>query len=162
MKKIIITTAILSAILIGCNENKVKTSSDAPAQSEVVHTNETAHHDSPLDNSWTKEIELDNGKKWEANKETNIGVEKMLNIIKERDPRTLNEYHEMASQLNDQKNFVVKECTMTGPSHDNLHIFLHPLIEKIDALGKVENVEEGSEIVESVKENLEAYFNYFQ
>jgi hypothetical protein len=162
MKKIILTTTILSAFLIGCNENKVKTSPDAPAHSEIVHTEETAHHDSPLDNSWTNEIKLDNGKKWEANKETNIGVEKMLDIIKERDPKTVNDYHEMASQLNDHKNYVVKECTMTGPSHDNLHVFLHPLIEKIDALGKVETVKEGSEIVESVRENLDAYYNYFK
>ena len=115
-----------------------------------------------LNNAWVNEIKLDNGNKWEANLETTEGVDKMLNLVKSSAPKTVEDYHALASKLNEDKNVVVKKCTMEGPSHDNLHVFLHPLIEKIEALGKVSNTDEGAETLASIKENLEGYYNYFQ
>ena len=160
MKKTILTTAILSAFLIGCKDNKT-TTSDTSVDTEMVHDHDHENDGMALNNSWIKEIELDNGKKWEANLETTRGVDKMLILLEEIEIKTVEDYHLLASRLNDEKNIVVKECTMEGPSHDNLHVFLHPLIEKIDALGKVPNKDKGAEIAESIKENLNGYSNYF-
>ena len=115
-----------------------------------------------MGNAWVNEIKLNNGNKWEANLETTEGVDKMLNLVKSSDPKTVEDYHALASKLNEEKNYVVKKCTMEGPSHDNLHVFLHPLIEKIEALGKVSSTDEGAEVTASIKENLEGYYNYFQ
>lgn len=162
MKKIILTTVILSAVLISCKETTNKEVSTSP-----VETLETTHevdrgNEMVLNNAWVNEIELDNGKKWEANLETNEGVDKMMALINGTHPKTVEEFHQLASKLNDDKNVVVKKCNMEGPSHDNLHVFLHPLIEKIDALGKVSTIEKGVEISESIKENLDAYKNYFK
>ena len=100
--------------------------------------------------------------KWQANPETTVGVNNMLKLLKSGDLKTVADYHNLASQLNEEKNFVIKECTMKGASHDNLHIFLLPLIEKIDALGKVSTTTEGSEITASIEENLNGYYNYFK
>ncbi len=166
MKKTILTTAILSLLLVGCNDNKIKTP-DAAVDTDMIHDTSTSLHEEAhmgmtLDNSWINEIELDNGTKWEANEETNIGVKKMLTLIKEKDPQTVEDYHDMASELNEHKNYVVKECTMQGPSHDNLHVFLHPLIDKIAALGEVTTTQEGAELNESIRGNLEAYYTYFK
>lgn len=166
MKKTILTTAIISALLISCNETKHKHESN-----EIVETAEGVHqHEmeemsvemNSLNNAWVNEIKLNNGSKWQANKETTEGVDKMLNLVKSSDPKTVEDYQALASKLNEDKNFVVKKCTMEGPSHDNLHVFLHPLIEKIEALGKVSTTDEGAETVASIKENLEGYYNYFQ
>lgn len=162
MKKTILTAAIVSAFLIGCNETKNK-----DVHTETVEATEAVHqHDgeemAAITNDWVNEIKLDSGSKWDANLETTEGVDKMLSQIKARDAKTVEDYHTLASDLNETKNFVVKECTMKGPSHDNLHVFLHPLIEKIDALGKVRTADEGAEITTSIKDNLKAYFNYFK
>lgn len=172
MKKTILSLAILSAVLVSCNETKQK-----HENSDIVETEGVHHHDasSPLsnheemaaethstDNAWVNEIKLDNGNKWEANPETNEGVDTMLEMVKTSNPKTVDDYHALATKLNEEKNFVVKKCTMEGPSHDNLHVFLHPLIEKIDALGKVSTVDEGAEITTNIKENLAGYYNYFQ
>ncbi len=167
MKKTILTVAILSALLIGCNENKNKENSEAIETTEAVHEHGTStplsnQEGIALNNSWVDEIQLDNGNKWEANLETTEGVDKMENLIKSSEKETVEDYHHLASELNDVKNFVVKECTMKGPSHDNLHVFLHPLIEKIDALGKVSTVEEGHLLTESITENLKGYYDYFK
>lgn len=166
MKKIILTTAIISALLIGCNETKTKEeSTDIVETTEGVHEHEMeamAAEMHSMNNAWVNEIKLDNGNKWQANMETTDGVNKMLSMIKSSDLKTVEDYHSLATKLNEVKNFVVKECTMKGPSHDNLHVFLHPLIEKIEALGKVSTTDEGADVTASIKENLDGYYNYFQ
>jgi|SRR5690554_851512 len=170
MKKIILTAAILSALLVSCNETKQK-HGDVLETTGVSNENHDAsdphsNHEEVLlhatDNSWVEEIKLDSGKKWDANFETTDGVEKMIVLVKTTETKTIEGYHTLASNLNEVKNYVVKECTMDGPSHDNLHVFLHPLIEKIDALGKVSTEGEGAKIKESIMENLEGYYTYFQ
>lgn len=159
MKKIILTTAIISVFLISCK--------DANHKNEKTKTTEATesvqkHDTHSMDNTWVKEIKLDNGRKWRANRETNDGVEKMLSVLETTNIKTAKDYHNLASKLNEVKNYVVKECTMKGPSHDNLHVFLHPLIEKIEALGKVSTMDEGSKITRSIRENLKEYYNYFE
>ncbi|MEM0517185.1 hypothetical protein [Aequorivita flava] len=165
MKKTILSLAIISAVLVSCNDAKHKhESTDAVKTTEETHEHhmeEMAAETHAINNAWVDEIKLDNGSKWEANVETTEGVDKMLNMVKTSETNTVDDYHNLASKLNEVKNFVVKECTMEGPSHDNLHVFLHPLIEKIEALGKVSTTDEGSEITASIKENLEGYYNYF-
>ena len=165
MKKTILMTAMLSALLLSCKDNKT-TSSAGEGQHEQK-TEKIAHHDHEgqamvLSNAWMEEIQLDEGKKWEANLETTIGVDKMKEVIKTHNPETLEGFHKMAEELNRQKNYIVKECTMTGPSHDNLHVFLHPLIEKIDALLKAETVDDAKHLTISINDNVEAYYNYFK
>lgn len=158
MKKGIITAAILSAFLIGCKDN-------TSSQEDSSITTEMAQKESleVLDNSWVETIKLEkDGNKWEANQETNEGVEKMISLIKETEAHSIEDYHTLAANLNEVKNYIVKECTMDGPSHDNLHIFLHPLIEKINALDKASTVKEGEIIKESILENLVAYYKFFK
>ncbi|MEH6763381.1 MAG: hypothetical protein V7655_02685 [Aequorivita antarctica] len=166
MKKTILTTAIISALLIGCNETKHKEESTETVETtEGVNKHEMeemAAQTHLMNNTWVNEMKLDNGNKWQANLETTEGVNKMLSLIKASDPQIVEDYHALASKLNEDKNFVIKKCTMKGPSHDNLHVFLQPLIEKIEALGKVSTTDEGAEVTASIKDNLDGYYNYFQ
>lgn len=173
MKKTILITALVSAFLIGCNEGKNKQETTETIEPiEALQENGTSNTVSnqgkitadtaAINNTWINDIKLDDGKKWQANIETTQGVDKMLTLVKTSDLKTVEDYHNLASKLNEDKNFVVKKCTMKGPSHDNLHVFLHPLIEKIEALGKVASVEEGTMVTQSIKENLENYYPYFQ
>ncbi len=164
MKKLIVTLAIVSAFLISCNDTQNKspetviTSEDAP----TPETHELELETHSMDNRWVNEINLNNGNKWQANMETTQGVGNMLTLVKSSDPKAVADYHNLAAKLNDEKNILVKKCTMNGTSHDNLHIFLHPLIEKIEALGKVSTMNKGSEITAAIKANLEGYYNFFQ
>jgi hypothetical protein len=173
MKKTMLTIAIVSAVLLGCNDTKNQHQNGASETVEEMHHGhdasasmgdhkEMAHESHAAANVWMNEIQLNDGSKWIANTETNEGVDAMLEMVKTSAPKTVDDYHALATKLNEEKNFVVKKCTMEGPSHDNLHVFLHPLIEKIDALGKVSNVDEGAEITANIQENLEGYYNYFQ
>lgn len=163
MKKIIFTAVILSSILLGCKEPKQE-ESGASGAAEVVQQHQAEHSEeaTAVNNAWVNEIRLNDGKKWGANLETTQGVGNMLDLLKASDPKTVEDYSGLAASLNDEKDFVVRECTMEGPSHDNLHVFLHPLIEKIAVLSKVSTVEEGADVTVSIKENLDSYYTYFK
>lgn len=160
MKHVIFSFALLA--LVSCKDTKKQ--EPVPTTEAVETAHEHAHEDvsTVYDNSWTQSIELDNGTKWQANAETNEGVQKMQNSITSQKINTLQEYHELANQLNEDKNYVVKNCTMEGPSHDNLHIWLLPLMEKIKALSEAETVEDASKLKHSIEENITKYNTYFQ
>ena len=51
---------------------------------------------------------------------------------------------------------------MKGDSHDNLHVWLLPLIAKIDALSEAKTIEDAAKLKQSIKENMNAYFDYFE
>src|SRR5690554_6076988 len=128
MNKVLLTAVIFSTLLLSCNENKTK--------NEITHEHhdhETVSKNAELDNEWINDMALNGNEKWVANAETNEGVEEMIRTIEESNPQTMEEFHELAFQLNETQNYVVRECTMTGESHEYLHVFLHPLILKINA-----------------------------
>ena len=129
---------------------------------EVTHERHQENAATVYNNSWTADIQLNNGQKWDANSETNEGVQKMQNSVKTHTTNTLEDYHKLAEQLNEDKNYVIKNCTMKGPSHDNLHIWLLPLIEKIDALSETKMLEDASKIKNGIVENINSYNTYFK
>ena len=159
-KKVILLASIV-VLLISCNETKKEETIIETKVIEAQTENKTSDKNQQLNNEWTQIIELNNSDKWDANIETTTGVKNMLLIINKSDPSTVQDYLDLANNLNTEKNTLVKECTMTGPPHDNLHIFLHPLIEKINMLLKTETIEDGFKITASIQENLESYQNYF-
>jgi len=164
MKQLIFIMSLIA--FISCKDNKKQ---EKLIQNKNVekHTKATLEHHQEnaatvYNNLWTVDIQLNNGQKWNANSETNEGVQKMQNSIKTHTTITLEDYHKLAEQLNDDKNYVIKNCTMKGPSHDNLHIWLLPLIEKIDALSETKILEDTSKIKHMIVENINSYNTYFK
>jgi PBP1b-binding outer membrane lipoprotein LpoB len=167
MQKTLLSIAIMAFILSSCNNGKKEahaTEHSTKEQVEAVsHENHETHQaNAVINNNWMNDIQMDNGSKWLANIETTEGVNDMLKLISESKTETVKDYLSFANKLNNRKNTVVKECTMTGPSHDNLHVFLHPLIEKIDVLLKTKTIGEGAETLKSITDNLNAYKTYFK
>ena len=160
--KILLVIAIFSITIISCIESKKndKVPETSVKESETIKE-EVTDKGIILNNDWILNISLDKDTKWKANIETAQGINAMLKLIEESNLITLEDYHQLANKLNNEKNMVIKECSMKGPSHDNLHVFLLPLIEKIDYLLTSTSIEEGSKITVSIKENLNLYQNYF-
>ena len=156
MKKSVISILLIVTVFTSC-KNKAK-------QEDVTNSKETVieHVDEANVATWMNDIQLDNGAKWEANAETTECVVKMQELLKTETTTTIEDYHQLASKLNEVKNTVVKECTMKGASHDNLHIWLMPLITKIKALSETITVEDAAKIKLSIEENVNGYNSYFQ
>ncbi len=163
MKPTLITLFSLFIVLSSCYETKKKDNTiETTTIKEKQNIEEVNNNKSIINNDWIHDIKLDGTTKWEANIETTEGINEMLNLVNESSLVTIDDYHSLANNINEIKNKIVKECTMKGASHDNLHIFLYPLIEKINLLLKITSTKEGSAIIVSIKENLNAYKNYFK
>lgn len=153
IKIFIVLTIAFFAVFLSCKKEK----SEEVSSPEIERTS----LEEPDTQSWQKEITLDNGKKWIANGETTSGIGNMVFLINDSSPSTLQEYRQLGEALNEEKNLLIKRCTMEGPPHDNLHIYLQPLIAKIADLQKTTSSENGQEKVEEIRKHLEEYQNYF-
>ena len=157
MKNSVMILLLLATTVMSSCRNSVKQEKHETPE-EAVQTEET----DILSTAWMDDMQLDEGAKWKANIETTEGVVKMQRLINTHSTVAIEDYHELAGKLNEVKNKLVKECTMKGPSHDNLHIWLYPLVEKIGALSEVNTLAEAAEIKQSIADNLNSYTNYFQ
>ncbi|MBD0850134.1 hypothetical protein [Maribacter arenosus] len=162
MKKTAVIMAAILSLVISCKETNKENPAEEKTKVETIdyESHSTMFHEP--NETWVNEIMLNNGLKWSANTETTDGVREMLILIEDNKTTTTVDYKNLGVALNNVKNMVVKECTMKGASHDNLHVWLHPLIDKIALLQKVENPEEGSQLTSSIQEHLEAYYDYFE
>ena len=156
MKKKIILLVSVITLFVSCKntkkEEKIKNLKEVnQEQAEGV-----------LNTQWINDIQLNNGNNWEANIETTEGVEKMQELLKSQTTTSIEDYHQLANKLNDIKNNVLKECTMKGASHDNLHVWLLPLIAKIDALSEAKTIEDAAKLKQSIEENINGYADYFK
>ena len=153
MKTTTIFALLLSILISGCKQ----TIQDLPETRETDHPQVSRHE--PM--YWEKEMQLNRGLKWQANKETTAGIQKKSSLIKGTSAGTGEEYQQLGSDLIEEVNTLIKECTMKGSSHDNLHTYLEPLIINVAQLQQASSVEEGKEYTSRIKQHLQAYQRYF-
>lgn len=146
-----ILTIVFAIVIIGCNESWKKSAAtpNLPKTSKRQLT------------GWKLDIELDRGLKWQANPETTTGIEKMSALVNAAAPESLEDFRSLGAQLNTEKELLLKQCTMKGSAHNNLHIYLQPLMGRIGELQEVENTKRGALLTRQIKEHLAAYHNYF-
>lgn len=152
---------VIGCLLTGCRDNPKAGQQVDPAKEVTVEAKPQANPGEDTHASWMDEITLDQGAKWAANAETTSGVAQMIALIGSTQTDGLEDYHRLGNGLNEIKNYIVKECTMTGPSHDNLHVWLYPLVDKIGRLQKVETVESGKALTHEIKGHLDKYHEFF-
>ena len=157
MKTKIILFAILSLGYLSCKQ-AVKEDTKSPG---TIITKTASGSELQFNADWEKEMAMNNGLKWQANLETTMGIAAMSKLMADTKTLYMEDYRNLGNALNEVKNSIVKECTMTGASHDNLHVFLHPLIQKIELLQKTDNTDTAAKIKESINGHLKSYYTYF-
>lgn len=111
---------------------------------------------------WLTEIQLNQNNAWKANPATNNGVEKLEQTLTEFSTENLKDFHQLANQLTEINNFIIDNCTMKDASHDNLHIWLYPVLENVKALKQAKSIPEAKEIKASIICSVKKYSTYFQ
>lgn len=151
---------------VGCKDNKKQEEIiKIETVNQSVNIKNNKQSDETLEvykNTWIDEIKVSDNGKWSANKETNEGVKNMLTSIETNRTNSLENYQDLADQLSQHKNHIIKNCTMKGDSHDNLHVWLLPLMAKIEALSEAKTVEDASKIKSSIEKNINAYSDFFE
>ncbi|MBA3987184.1 MAG: hypothetical protein H0X63_11575 [Flavobacteriales bacterium] len=102
------------------------------------------------------EIPLNDGKKWEANKETTESIFKMIVITKEAIDSETYEPAEVRATLETELQMLLKNCTIEGPARTQLHNYQLGLRYRMDAIKKE------VETLKNVQTYLEKYHTYFE
>jgi len=107
-------------------------------------------------------LKLDNGQKWMANKETHIGIKNMDSIIKALKSEANKDYISLGDALSKQTSFVIKNCTMKGEPHDQLHVILVPMLDEISILKESESKDDSENALGKLESLIKDYFNHFK
>lgn len=109
-------------------------------------------------------LQLNDGKKWLANPETSEGMLMMQILIKGffETPEDSRNYAEFTGELQYQCNYIIKNCSMKGESHDQLHEVLHPILENVKLAQNAASYEDADESIKKVNELITEYFLYFE
>ena len=83
-------------------------------------------------------LRLNDGQRWPADESTVEGLHRMQRIIADAapGPTDLDGYRRLGAELQQEHDTVIRECTMQGPAHDVLHVFLadvSPTIAELQA-----------------------------
>jgi hypothetical protein len=107
-------------------------------------------------------LRLNNGEKWKVNEEMTPFIEEGNTILQTYIDNGGTDYHALADKLEKQNWQLIKNCTMEGESHDQLHNWLHPHMAMINELEDAENQEQAKEKVEKLAASFEVYHAHFK
>ena len=110
----------------------------------------------------TLSLKLNDGKKWIVNKETHVGLKNMDSIVKEFNSNSNNDYQSLGQSLSKQTGFVIKNCTMQGEPHNQLHVVLVPMLDEISILKETTSASESAKALSNLKLLIHNYFTYFK
>ena len=162
MKKTLLSALLGLAIVISCEKKQETTENqDHPNHTEnvVAETEAESTHDDHADAS--ANLELNNGKKWKTNTEMLPYIQKQEQLIDAYDDET-GDYKKLAADLSTANDQLIKSCTMTGKSHDVLHVWLTDHMKKINLLAKAATQKEAEKIAEALEHSMESYHQYFE
>ena len=106
-------------------------------------------------------LHLNDGEKWEADQATNTAIDKMIEITNFPVKGDVKSYKSVGIKLSKEMKALFGVCTMKGEAHDQLHIFLVPLVAKFRNLENVKTEEEAVVMQEDIFEHLQKYNTYF-
>ena len=111
------------------------------------------------------ELQLNDGAKWEANKETTAGVNNMIDQIVGFNnlevPDEISSYNLLGRGIKHSMDEVFNKCTMKGAAHDELHDFLIPILGYNKTLNG-EDLEAAKAALGKLENHLQVYSDFFE
>jgi hypothetical protein len=130
-----------------------------PCVSAEEHPAEHSH------NSVPHELELNKGKKWHADSHTMEYATRMITLLDEfeasREDKTLLGLQTLGGKLQINMDELIRGCTMTGPPHDQLHVWLSGVIPVVATLKDAETVSKGKEVYDQLSPHIKEFTEYF-
>ena len=107
-------------------------------------------------------IQLDNGKKWQVSEGMKPFIKNGADLLDAYVVSKDEDYKKLAEKIRNENNQLINNCTMKGKSHDELHKWLHPHLELVDALGKAKSTTEANKIIQQLQQSNSTYQQYFE
>ena len=149
MKKIIFSFLCLS-MLLACNFDSNKARAREQAESEHSHS---------------AVLSLNNGTKWKADAVTNHNVIRLKNtadMFRIKPFPSASTYQLLGSDLANDADTMIQQCTMKGPDHEALHKWLEPILDQTNQLKNITDTAAARNIFEAVDKRIDEYYQYFE
>ncbi|MBL4669126.1 MAG: heme-binding domain-containing protein [Flavobacteriales bacterium] len=105
-----------------------------------------------------EELQLNNGEKWITNTETNVGIKNFIAIINNQNL----DFSNKGENLNTEMKRIFAECTMQGEAHNQLHLYLLPMVKMFRELKESETYSGAILKQTEIKQHLASYETYFK
>ena len=147
MNKLKIGTIVLSTLfLFSCNnktEQEVK--EEVPTVATELHEHVT---DEPL--------QLNDGQKWKVDDNMMAHITAMEKDIASLDKPE--DFNKLSENLNKNLGLLTSNCTMKGQAHDELHKWLLPYIDLVEAF----STDKSADNFSAIKNSFSTFNTYFQ
>ncbi|NKB68857.1 MAG: hypothetical protein GKR89_17465 [Candidatus Latescibacteria bacterium] len=108
-------------------------------------------------------LKLDNGAKWQVDAHTRQAAKKIVKLVDESAGlKTAAEARALATALDKELAELIKGCTMTGPAHDQLHVFLTAFFAPVGDLQEQTDLDQLQEGQKDLAALLVAYREHFE
>lgn len=101
-------------------------------------------------------LSLNEGKKWQVDEHTRKSVLQMKRLVENTAPDELGK--SMAGEISN----LFKGCTMQGPAHDQLHLFLTDLLGNVNGLYSSTTPDERSVEIRAIRKSLKRFDSFFE
>ncbi len=109
------------------------------------------------------QLTLNNGEKWPVDEHTRQSAARIAGLFSRSETiHTVDDARALAEALDAELDVLVQGCTMTGPAHDQLHVFLVALFPQVKALKEEAEVGDLQMVTEKTGRLLAAYEEHFE
>ena len=103
------------------------------------------------------------GKKWQMDEHTRTAIKNLDTLLKSKENiKALADYNLLAEKLDEELLSLIQGCTMEGPDHDQLHIFLGYFYPTVQNLKKQTNIESSENTIKEMETLITEYHKYFE
>jgi hypothetical protein len=143
MKKLLI---LLTVTIAACTSQVRKEQQDNKDRKEQQHS-ETV-------------VPLNNGSKWKADQATKQNVAEMVQVVNDSIYADAAKRKQLYANLQIKIDTLIKQCTMQGPEHDALHVWLGKVLKDMKKLKEEGN--DYNEAYAGLKKDIEDFKHSFE
>lgn len=137
---------LILAVLVSCGN---------PQSAEHDHgKNETSH------DHGAGTVPLNGDRKWKADEATKENVAAMMTVVSDAAYADAGKRTQLVTDLQGEIDTLIEECTMEGPEHDALHVWLEQILQDVKALKEEDT--EYAEGYSTLKRDIAGFYEAFE
>lgn len=127
----------------------------SPQQAEHNDSTNPGNHDHTI-----ATVPMNGAEKWKADEATKKNVAAMMRVVSNDAYADEGKRAELITDLRPEIDALVKECTMKGPEHDALHVWLEKVVEDVKTLKDEHNEYADAYLV--LKRDVASFYEAFE
>lgn len=159
MKKATLLGLGLVVVFLWSCGSATNSTADNSAATPIENDDHADHHY----NESSEPLKLNDGDRWVVNEEMKPYVKQGADLVDQFLAQSdQGDYQSLATDLREQNQLLIQNCTMTGVSHDELHKWLHPHMALVEELAGSESETEARDWAQHLQDSYTQYHAFFQ